>query len=217
MTANVTSPTSIRRAITMNADDLRQFNVKTYEDVIARMIEMRETRDEMSFAMGDLVLLVCVRKIGRPADEDNNKTIGALADEIGEDRPVLSALAANAEFYNPKLRLKIPPQISWRQCAKARKASGWRPGEPVTVEHRRRAMSMLFRTADNAPRSVKHERTLVDEIDNALAALDKVLLHKSVVNVPDLEVVAWTKQSKEKANRARVAALILQSGTPDRD
>lgn len=194
---------------------VEQSSGDAWETVVALAVELRVERDQLSFALGDVVLYACSRKTGRPQQESDQKTVSALAQEIGEDRAVLSNLASNSEFYDTKARAQIPLQISWRQAAKARKASGWIPGAVVTKAQRARALSILYRTADQAPRSLKHERTLAEQIDASIRSLEHLLRHKEIEQALDpsdsasIKVRHFVERADQILKTAREHALAI--------
>jgi len=116
----------------------------TWEDAITTGIELREQRDALSFGLGDLALEVCGGRNpegGRPGHESH--TLSEYARAICEDRSRLSGLVANSEFWPKSERADIPPNVSWYHLSEARRRSGWRPGNPITAEHKARAWNFV--------------------------------------------------------------------------
>lgn len=195
---------------------VEQSSGDAWETVVALAIDLRVKRDQLSFELGDVVLYACARKTGRPQSESDLKTVSALADEIGEDRAVLSNLASNSEFYDLTSRAKIPPQISWRQAAKARKLTGWTPGAVVTKAQRAKALSMLYRTADKAPKSIKVERSLIEQIEDALRSIERLQRHKEInralSNEPTaIKVSDFVTRAEQMLKTAREHALAINA------
>lgn len=154
-------------------------HLQTWEEFIQVGGELREKGDSVKWDLGDCALECCQRSIGRPGTDSQRRTITEFAKAIGEDRPVISNLIANAEFFDAAARAQIPLQLSWRQTANARRrgAPDWKPGERVTRRMRQAALSILFRMADNAPGG--HVRgtppALIVQIDAALRSIEKAL------------------------------------------
>lgn len=121
-----------------------------WEDSVAIGIDLREEMDERRWDMGALVNYVCPsRKSGRPREDAAQvRTLTEFAKEIGEDRSTLSQLASNDEFYTEEMRAELPPQLSWRELAKARTRSGWRRGQKVAEEHRQEAFKVILEMAE---------------------------------------------------------------------
>lgn len=123
----------------------------TWEEIVTYAAQLREQRDRLSWELGDLALYACTPNPtgGRPFKEaSRDRTISAFAEAIGEDRSVVSAWMHNAEFWPPGVRAQLPLNVSWRQCAAARRRSGWRPGNEIAAEHRHRARTLLCAMAD---------------------------------------------------------------------
>lgn len=156
--------------------------VKTWDDLVQMAADMRKADDELKFALGDLVRLACpARKSGRPAlsgqpDGSRAETLTALAAAMDIDRSELSNLAANAEFWNLDVRGEIPPTSSWRHCAKARKASGWKPGKPASGEQVQVAFEALF-SLEEKPRE-KPERSLESLAHSVVRVCDLMLARR---------------------------------------
>lgn len=124
-------------------------HIESWDDVVSCAADLRVDLDNYKFRMGDLVNFACPkRKTGRPKDDDDKWNISSLAGSIGEDRSTLSQLANNAEFWHPGIREEIPPQVSWRQLARSRVDSGWRPGKPVTNDYLTKALRLVLQMAD---------------------------------------------------------------------
>ena len=64
---------------------------------------------------------------------------------------MLSELMWNSTFWTLPERCKLPPNVSWRQCSKARRLSGWRPGSEVTAQQSEFAWTVVMKYADDAP------------------------------------------------------------------
>ena len=133
-----------------NCIESSQFLV--WEDLICAGIAAREERDECSWRLGDLANLACTHPAqgGRPKAGEKEWTKSAFALAIGEQREVISALAANSEFFTLDMRAEVPPQVSWRMCSEARRRSGWRPGVAIEPVHRERAFKFILEFADRA-------------------------------------------------------------------
>lgn len=108
--------------------------VETWDEGVALGLLFREERDRMSFALGALADKLCTGKVGRPSDDAEYKTITAFAEEIGEQREVISQLLANYRHYQHIDAELIPAELSWRQLSQARTRSGVRTGEIPTPE-----------------------------------------------------------------------------------
>ncbi len=120
-------------------------HLKSWDEIIAYGGQLRQSEDECKWDLGDLAALVCKPVIGRPVkgSEDEEYTVAAFAKGIAETRSVVSELMHNAQFWSKAERLDLPADSSWRQAADARRRSGWRPGEPVTAEHKQHALHLL--------------------------------------------------------------------------
>lgn len=155
--------------------------LETWEEVITAAQELRQQGDRVKWELGDLVLEKCLRATGRPANaEEAVRTVSALAQAIGEQRSMLSHLANNSDFYPRALRKKIPPQVSWRQCAEARKLSGWKPGTPITDKHRTEAMKAITQIAELSPKRSGGQgiEALVNKALHNMIAAEKVATPK---------------------------------------
>lgn len=137
-------------------------HIQTWEDGVAQGITFREKLDQTKFDLGDLVNFMCPsRKSGRPKDDEKARyTLTAFAGDIREDRSTLSQLASNAEFWPEDWRSELPPQLSWRQLARARVDSGWRRGMKPTEEHRQKAFDVLIEMTEGEYEKPKTERKL---------------------------------------------------------
>lgn len=151
-------------------------HIESWDDVVSCAADLRVDLDSYKFRMGDLVNFACPkRKTGRPKDDDDKWNISSLAGSIGEDRSTLSQLANNAEFWHPGIREEIPPQVSWRQLARARVDSGWRPGKPVTNDYLTKALRLVLQMADGIYERKKKELTITDYCKRIKNAAEKAL------------------------------------------
>lgn len=144
-------------------------HLKSWDEITAYAADLRQSRDACSWALGDLALFACGQRSpvgGRPRNGSEAYTLSALAFAIGEDRPVLSALMANSEFWPPLDRESLPLNVSWRQCSEARRRSGWRPGRLRTNVQIEFARELLEKFADSpqlvTPRKPKDRRSSLD-------------------------------------------------------
>lgn len=163
-------------------------HIESWDEVVSEAADLRVEMDNKKFRLGALVNFSCPRKAGRPAGDDDRWNVSSLAASIGEDRAVLSQLASNEEFWNKDIREELPPQVSWRQLARVRVDSGWRPGKPVGTEQLQFALDGIIKIADGVyerpekkVQNVKPERYAKRIIKTATAA------QKGMYNTPDTD------------------------------
>lgn len=114
-----------------------------WETVVSIAIMLREHIDSGKWNLGDLALAACDAAPGRPKAGQAERTISALADAIGEERSVISALRNNSLFYDAATREQIPPVISWRIASECRQRSGWKVGTEIEPWHRANALRLI--------------------------------------------------------------------------
>lgn len=114
-----------------------------WETVVSIAIMLREHIDSGKWNLGDLALAACDAAPGRPKAGQAERTISALADAIGEERSVISALRNNSLFYDSETRSQIPVTISWRIASECRQKSGWTTNVPIEPWHRANALNLI--------------------------------------------------------------------------
>ena len=114
----------------MSFDTFDFKHLRSWDEIIGAGAELAMNVLVHHFAIGDLALYACpTRSAGRPAEADKPKTLTALARAIGLDRSTVSNAAANAEFWRGAARKQLPLQATLGLLSRARKATGWKPGE----------------------------------------------------------------------------------------
>ena len=143
------------------------------DEVVQTAAELRERSDEGRWALGALInWFVPHRKSGRPLAEEIH-TVSWLARAIGVPRTVLSGYAAAWAFWGD-VRDEIPLGISWHQASMARQRIGWRPGQPITDDLRRKAFGLLEEWMEAPPKPSKMV-TVEQYIERAIANIEKAL------------------------------------------
>ena len=123
-----------------------------YHELVTLGVDMRSERDKYTWEIGKLADAVCTPKPGRPANGSESKTITAFANDIMEDRAVISALLSNYRFWPATTRERYP-DISWRRFSEARRRSGHRGLEPPTEVELRRALEFIKKWDGETPHS----------------------------------------------------------------
>lgn len=124
--------------------------VKNWEEATEIGRAYRLTGDESRYDLGDLACFVTVRKNGRPLAGAEDKTLTAFAEAVGEHRPVISALAAQAEFLSADDDRErcFEMGCGWHVQSAARIRTGWKPGEIVTEKQRELFWAVMHQQAD---------------------------------------------------------------------
>lgn len=123
-------------------------HLTSWDDILQAAADVRVERDQQTWRLGDLAAYACTAPKGRPKSGGEPRTVGAFAAAIGEKRSVVNEWVNNARFFDADMRAELPANVSWRQCAEARRRSGWKPGQPITDEHRLAAFAHIGELAD---------------------------------------------------------------------
>jgi len=144
-----------------------------HEEMECFVDELRSERDERTWAIGALADRYCIDRPlgGKPSPQDY--TTAKLAHRIGEKPGFVSECRNNWRFWFTILE-DIPESASWRQCADARRNSGWRPGEDVTQEYLRRALKALVAVVGTIPRPPDTRPSWMRQLERAAGLLAKV-------------------------------------------
>lgn len=137
-------------------------HIQNWDEAVQEGINLREEVDAHRWKLADyLRWILPTTSSGRPQAGAEDKTLSAIAGAIGEDRSVCSQLRANGMFWTREYRRDVPAEISYRQMAKARVESGWRPGKkPPTDEQRKRAQVILGKMAEGEWENTKKARSV---------------------------------------------------------
>jgi len=144
----------------MSFDTFRFSHLRSWDEITQAGIELAMNVMVHHFAIGDLAMYACpTRSAGRPAEADKPKTLTALAKAIGLDRSTVSNAAANSEFWRGAARTKLPLQATLGLLSKARKATGWKPGEKPTPDQLAMAEGIILGEIE-APKPTKELNVL---------------------------------------------------------
>lgn len=172
--------------------------VKSWDDGLQLAADMRKADDELKLGLGDLVRYLCPsRKGGRPAingvpEGSRMQTLTALSGAMDIERSELSNLANNAEFWNLTVRGELPASASWRALAKARKASGWKPGQPPTPRQVADAFDALYADAEKPHETP--ERSLESMVKGVINLCDKLLARRSELGSDARPIIERTRK-----------------------
>src|SRR3990167_6998256 len=149
--------------------------LETFDERMAYYADVRVERDLRTWILGYGAFTECQDKPagGRPLPTDF--TIAKFAAMLGEKVGPIGEYRNNYAFWlwGGAFEL-IPDNASWRQCADARRASGWRPGMEVTGEHIQHAVEILIQKVDNAePRPLDTRPLWAREIERASTLLTR--------------------------------------------
>ena len=119
----------------------------SFDEWIAYMADLRAERDVRSWILGQGADEKCsVRPNGgKPGPEEF--TIARFAHALNEEPSVVGEWRNNYHFWAENFE-SIPENASWRQCADARRRSGWRPGGKITHTHIIHALKFLMKAVD---------------------------------------------------------------------
>ena len=123
--------------------------LKTFDERMAYYADVRTERDAHTWRLGYGAFTECPERPngGRPAPTDF--TIAKFAAMLGEKSGPVGEYRNNFAFWKNCFS-HIPENASWRQCADARRASGWRPGMVVTAVHLKHALEILNEKVDRS-------------------------------------------------------------------
>ena len=124
-------------------------DLKTFDERMAYYADVRVERDLRTWILGCGAFMECPENPngGRPGPSDF--TIAKFSAMLGEKPGPMGEYRNNFAFWMGHFS-PIPENASWRQCADARRASGWRPGMVVTPAHLKHALEILNKKVDNA-------------------------------------------------------------------
>ena len=132
---------------------MREFRtiIRNWEDATELGRFYRTAGDEARFDLGDLACFACSRKNGRPPTLTDYKTLGQLADEIGEYRSALSQMASMSEFLSSDddRQTCYEKGAGWHTMNAARIRTGWKPGEAVTEKQSALFWDIVTKAADD--------------------------------------------------------------------
>jgi len=122
-------------------------DLKTFDERMAYYADVRVERDMRTWILGYGAYQMCMERPagGRPAQDDF--TIAKFAALLGEKPGPVGEYRNNYIFWQDDFDA-IPENASWRQCADARRRSGWRPGADITPDHIRHAIEFLTKAVD---------------------------------------------------------------------
>lgn len=122
-------------------------DLKTFDERMTYYADVRVERDLRTWILGYGAYQLCVERPagGRPAPTDF--TIAKFAAMLGEKVGPVGEYRNNYIFWQDDFDA-IPENASWRQCADARRRSGWRPGADITPDHVRHALQFLTKAVD---------------------------------------------------------------------
>ena len=146
-------------------------DLKTFDERMAYYAEARTDRDRWSWVLGFGAFSECsVRPNGgKPGPEDF--TLAKFARALNEEPSVIGEWRNNYQFWIGHFPA-IPENASWRQCADARRKSGWRPGADITPDHIRHALQFLTKAIDEgAPRAPDPRPAWRRKLDRAVNIL----------------------------------------------
>jgi len=129
----------------MTFDTFNFTHLKNWDEIIGAGVELAMDVLVHHFAIGDLANHACPkRSAGRPSEADKPKTLAAFSRAVGLDRSTVSNAAGNSEFWRGARRKKLPLQATLGLLSKARKATGWKPGEKSTPVQHEQALSYIL-------------------------------------------------------------------------
>jgi len=146
-----------------------------HEEMECFVDALREERDRLSWFIGAIADRHCVDRPagGRPAP--NEYTTSKLAYRIHEKAGFVSECRNNWKFYHDIIE-RVPESVSWRECADARRRSGWRPGVIPTAEQQRNALGFLIEAESGHIAEAKdprpHWRRRLDRACELLSAIE---------------------------------------------
>ena len=122
-------------------------DLQTFDERMAYYADIRVERDIKTWILGKGAYDECPENPngGRPAPTDF--TLAKFAAILGEKPGPVREYRNNYAFWKFEFE-SIPENASWRQCADARRASGWRPGMEVTDLHIKHAVEFLCKKVD---------------------------------------------------------------------
>ncbi len=147
----------------------------------------RLTTDEARYDLGDLARFVCSdRKNGRPLAGAEGKTLTAFAEAVGESRPVISALAAQAEFLpnDDDREACFAMGCGWHVQSAARIQTGWKPGQVVTEKQAALFWDIVHKQADGpvANERPSSESVVLERIRRESERLERI---GQIADLPD--------------------------------
>ena len=119
----------------------------SYDEWIAYMADQRYERDQRTWIIGRGAYEKCVVRPngGKPGPDEF--TLAKFARVLNEEPSVIGEWRNNYQFWIGHFPA-IPENASWRQCADARRRSGWRPGAEITPDYIQHALQFLTKAVD---------------------------------------------------------------------
>jgi hypothetical protein len=159
--------------------------------------EARQVRDDRSWYIGAWATRYCIDRPagGRPAPEDY--TVAKLAAALGELPSAVGEWRNNYHFWE-RLFESLPENASWRNCAQARRDSGWRPGAPIMREHQRHALDFLLEKTDSPYPPPDTRPPWARKLERAVAMLTAIADDPDMPELIRLSVRTFLEMAKKE-------------------